>query len=267
MNEIIVNRTYSGFPVSIGTGIALETIFDTIMPVYDDSRVTQDKIDTSTYTCYIINIATLLRNLLGSIDSNKIPLLPKTDILDALKEEIDWMTNFFQANGLNIKFYINNYEFVRITYGRDKKLRTPTTDKQILIDNIYEYCLGKLGKEDDVTVFSNDIKYSKEDSALILTHVPWDLLSYRHFVKLDLLESHTGVVKTRKSWNTKYYQIPDKDMSFLPFMEKLLVTFGDHVMFKPSPISERLELYEAMKKKPGINPLTSELSFSFMFGK
>jgi len=265
MNPILSNRTQSGFPVSIGTGLSLETLFTPIQDVYDDTRQVNNLPDLSVYSVYIFNISTLLRNLINAVSFKDLVVIPTKDILEALLEEIDFLTNYFTANNINIKFYINSYDFVKNTYKEGDKLRKSTTDKQLFTDNIYSYCLNKIKKEDDVQLFTKDIRYNKTDSGLIFTHVPFDLLSYGNFIKLDLLESHTGLIKTRKDWNTKYYPIPNKDMSFLPFMEYLLVCFGDHVMFKPDPINKRLELYEAMKKK-NVNPLTSELSFSFMFG-
>lgn len=264
MNEKLASRTMSGFPVSIGTGLALETIFEPIQSVYDETRVVPDRIDLDTYNNYIFNVSTLLRNIINSVHSGDIFLIPKKDILDVLLDEIAWLTEFFHIEGLTINFYVNNYAFVKLTYDKEGILRKPTTDKQIAIDNIFKYCLDYISKQDDVTQFSNSIHYNREDQALIFTHVPWDLLSYSKFVKLDLLESHTGLIKSRKLWNTKYYPIPGHDMSFLPFMEKLLTTFGDHVMFKPAPIKERINLWSAMKRK-NVNPLTTELSFEFMF--
>ena len=266
MHPILLNRPQSGFPVSIGTGLALETLFTPIQEVYDETRQVNNLPDLSVYSIYIFNISTLLRNLISSIKYKDLITIPKKDILETLLEEIDFLTNFFINNDVTIKFYINNYNFVKETYKDGDKLRKATTDKQIIIDNIFSYCLDKIKKEDDVELFTKDIKYDRTDRGLIFTHVPFDLLSYNNFIKLDLLESHTGIIKTRKDWNTKYYPIPNKDMSFLPFMEYLLVCFGDHVMFKPDPLDKRLKVYEAMKKK-GVNPLTSELSFSFLFGE
>ena len=265
MNEKLQARSMSGFPVSIGTGMALETVFEPIQNVYDENRVAPDRIDLNTYNNYIFNVSTILRNITSSIPSGEIFLIPKKDILDTLLDEIAWMTEFFHAEGLTINFYTNNYAFVKSTYEKEGILRKATTDKQMAMDNIFKYCLDYISKQDEVNQFSNAVSYNREDQALIFTHVPWDLLSYGKIIKLDLLESHTGLIKSRKLWNTKYHPIPEHDMSFLPFMEKLLTTFGDHVMFKPSPMKERIELWSAMKRK-NVNPLTSELSFEFMFG-
>lgn len=255
----------SGFPVSIATGMALETLFDPVQAVYDDTRQAPDKVNLNDYTNYIFNVSTLLRNLTSAVPSSDILIISKKDILDALLDEISYLTEFFHSEGLTINFYTNNYAFVKQTYEKEGILRKATTDKQMALDNIVKYCLDFISKQDEVGQFSNAIHYEREDQALIFTHVPWDLLSYGKFVKLDLLESHTGLIKSRKLWNTKYYPIPEHDMSFLPFMEKLLVTFGDNVMFKPAPVKERVDLWNAMKKK-GVNALTSELSFEFMFG-
>jgi hypothetical protein len=155
---------------------------------------------------------------------------------------------------------------VKDVYGKDNRLRKSTTEKQFFIDGIYDYCLDKLKKEDEVESFHKDIKYGKSSSALLFTHVPFDLLSHSNFVKMDLLESHTGLIKPRYTWYSKYYPIPEKDMSFLPFMEYLLTIFGDKVMFTPASIKERLNLFDAMKKK-GVTPLTSEFSFGIFLGK
>jgi len=256
------DRAQSGFPLSIGTSISLETLFTPVQDVYDDSRVVDNLEDLSTYSLYVFNVSTILRNLINSVPYATIATVSRQVILDTLLSEIEFLTNFFATNNIDISFYINNYNFVHNTYD-SKKLRRATTDKQVHIDSLFRYCLGKIEKEDDVTLFTKDIKYKKEDSVLLFTHVPFDLLSYSNFIKMDLLESHTGVIKTRKSWNSKYFPIPGKDMSFLPFFEYLLTTFGDHVMFHPSSMEERIKVYTMMVKKK-VNPLTREFSLEYL---
>lgn len=242
--------------------MAMETLFEGIQPAYDETRAITRLEDLSTYTLYVFNTATLLRNLIRSIHYSDLTTISKNDIYETLLEEIEFITHFFETNNLNVKFYVNTYQYVKDTYKEKKCLRVASTDKQFYIDNIMSYCLDKLKKNDDVDVFYKDIKYSKEDRVLLFTHIAFDLLSYGNFLKLDLLESHTGKIKTRKDWWTKYHAIPDVDMSFLPMMEYFLSIFGDSTMFKPAPIKERMDLYNVMKKK-GINPLTSELALSF----
>lgn len=264
MNDLIESRETSGFPLSIGTGLALETLFTPIEPVVDETRVVENIPDLSVYTLYIFNVSTLLRNILSSFKSPEIVGVRNSVFLEILKEEIAFLKGFFEQNNVPIAFYINDYSYFKKAY--EQKLRKVTTDKQLRLDDIVSYCLKSLSSDPTIKKFNKDINYGKEHTALVMTHVPADLLSYGNFAKLDLLESHTGLIKTRKDWNSKYYPMPNKDMSFLPFMEYLLVTFGDKTMFSPAPIKERENLYNAMLKK-GVNPLTSELSMSFILNK
>lgn len=265
MNKTLTERPQSGFNLSIATSLALETLFTPVIEVYDDSRTVPEKANLADYSLYVFNVTTLLRNLINSVPYMSLIMIPKKEILETLLEEIEFLTNFFAANSLNIKFYINDYSYVKRVY-KPEQLRHSTTEKQIFIDGINSYCLDKLRKEDDINLFTKDIHYSKEDRVLLLSHIPFDLLSYSNFVRLDLLESNTGVIKTRKSWNTKYFKMPHEDMSFLPFNEYLLSIFGDHVMFAPESLKKRLEVYDAMKKKK-VHPLMDVMSFEFIFGK
>ena len=137
MNEKLQARSMSGFPVSIATGMALETVFEPIQNVYDENRVAPDRIDLNTYNNYIFNVSTILRNITSSIPSGEIFLIPKKDILDTLLDEIAWMTEFFHAEGLTINFYTNNYVFVKSTYEKEGILRKgvslhdmPLTEKE-----------------------------------------------------------------------------------------------------------------------------------------
>ncbi len=260
MQNLLVESRGTSFPVSIGTGLSLETLFPTETPI-DDSRIFKKLENLSTYNLYAFNIATLLRNIITSVSFKDLVGVSKKQILETLLDEIDFITNFFQSNDLHVKFYINSYSYAKNAYK--DKIRIPTTDHQFFIEDINKYCLNSFKKEDDVTHFSKNIHFNRDDSVLVMTHVAFDLLSYSNFHKLDLLESHTGLIKSRKEFNSKYYPLPNRDMSFLPFMEYLLTIFGDKVLFSPAPLKERIDLYNAMLKK-GVNPLTSELSFSFL---
>lgn len=264
MNQLLTNRPMSGFPLSIGTSIALERIFDPIQPVYDETRIAPDPINRQEYTVYAFNIETLLRNLTSSIKFGDLLTISKREVYDALLEEVQFLIGFFGSNDIQIKPYVNTYAFIRAAYPPDT-IRKASTEKQYFLDDMNKYCLDKIAKEDGVKIFSKDIRFNAEDSVLLLSHIPFDLLSYVNFTRLDLLESHTGTIKKRQHWNSKYLPIPGKDMTILPFMEYLLSIFGDHVTFKPAPIQKRIELYDAMVKR-GVHPLTSELTMKFMFG-
>ena len=254
----------SGFPVSIGTSLALETIFSPVKEVFDPERKVPEKIDPNQYDMYLFNVSTILRNLIQSVAWRDMVLVNRKDVCDAFLEEIEFLTGFFQAAGLGVKFYWHSYSYALKSYD-DKKIRRPTTAQQLQVTQLMDYCTSAVKKQDDVLTFSKDISIDRSSKCLLMTHVPWDLLSYGNFHKLDLLESHTGKVKTRKDWNTKYFPIKDKDFSFLPFMEYLLSTFGDSALFVPDPLKKRLELYDMLVKKR-VHPLMSELSLGFLLG-
>lgn len=256
VNQILQERPQSGFPVSIATGLALETIFEPTQQVFDETRVVPDRPDPSLYTDYLFNVSTIARNIITSVPYAELAKCSTKDVTHTFLEEIDYLHTLFQMQDKRLHLYVNSYAFARQTYP--EKMRKATTQQQIHSFDLVEACVKEAKKQTGMLSFAKDISVGGGSSTLLLSHVPWDLLSYGKFKRLDLLESHTGVIKTRKDWNSKYYRIPNKDMSFLPFWEYLLATFGDGVMFKPSPMKERLELYEAMLKKK-VHPLMTEM--------
>lgn len=254
---LLQERPQSGFPVSIGTGLALETVFEPTQDVFDAARAVPDRPEATRYTDYLFNVATVLRNLLTSIPYKDLRRCHPVDVISTMMEEVDYLKTLFSMEDKRLHFYINSYAFVQQNYK--DRLRTATTEQQIYSHQLAEQCIKHFKKTEPVLLFSKDVHLESSSSALVLTHVPWDLLSHHRFRRLDLLESHTGVIKTRKDWNTKYFKFAAKDMGFLPFMEYLLTTFGDNVMFKPKSVKDREALYESLLKKR-VHPLMSELS-------
>lgn len=233
----------------------METLFEPIQESLEVSDRPQLE-DLRVYDVYAINVNTVLRNILSNFKLVEITGIRFKYFAHVLLEEITFIEEFFQNEDIKVEFYINTHKFFVETYK--DKLRKSSTDKQILMDMITDHCLKQLPKDKPgIKIFNKDVTYAKDKKVLIMTHVPADLLSVSKHLKLDLLESHTGLIKTKRHFNSKYFKIPKMDMSFLPFQEYLLTVFGDSVMFKPAPMKERLELYEALLKR-GVNPLTTE---------
>ena len=258
--RIISNRTKSGFPVSIGTGLSLETIFDPIEEVYDPNREVPEKINRNKYDIYLFNVSTLVRNIINSINTNEVVRVRKSDYLEATIEEIEWLKSYFELNQLVIHFYTHSYAYVKKTYPV-QRLRIVSTPKQALKESITSYVLSNINKElPFIYHFDKNIDLkAKKSNVLIFTHIPFDLLSYRYFLDMNLLESHTGVVKDRSKFNTKYYPLPNEDMSFLPFFEYLLAdVFGDHVMFRPNKLEIRKKVYDQLIQLK-VHPLSTEI--------
>jgi len=256
MYQTLKDSLMSGFPLSIGTGLALESLLDTTIPVFDENRIMPDKIDITKYNTFFINISTLLRNILSSLPSANITNISLDDYVITLIDEINIIQDLLTFSDMEPIFYVNNYTAVTGRFSLNK-LRLPTTPKQLALANVHDNCLKNKVINDLATIFDDKIYSTDNSKSLILTHHPWDLLSHTKHIVLDLLESHTGVLKTKKDWYTKYYKIPNMDMSFIPFTELLLPIFGDNVFLHPDPINKRLEMYERLRKMK-INPLTND---------
>ena len=264
MNPILQDRAKSGFPVSIGTGLALETLLEPEIEVYDDTRELPPRVKTEDYDMIAINVSTLLRNMMSSITSDDSTSVKPSDYLEALREEIQYLNDLFVFQDLEPHFYIHTYEYVKSHYPPEK-LRKATTLKQLQVEMVLNYCLSELRKEPSIHTYPYKIHINKALKCVIMTHVPWDLLSHTEFLKLDLLESHTGLLKTRKDWYSKYYKLPNRDMSMLPFNQELLGIFGDNTMIIPDAMKKRVEIYERLSEKK-VNPMASQDTVKMLLG-
>ena len=112
-------------------------------------------------------------------------------------------------------------------------------------------------KQDFLHQFDSEFKLNKPEKSLILTHIPYDLLNYTHFNQLDLIESHTGKLKPRNLWYSKYYKFGNEDLNTLPFLRKLLLIFGDSVMIQPMDIRFRRLILDISRNRRW-TPLTTE---------
>ena len=79
----------------------------------------------------------------------------------------------------------------------------------------------------------------------MLTHYPYDLLAHRKFNHLVLLESHTGNIKGKEYWYTKYYH--GKDLPEMPFRLDLLTLLGDNIQFRNKVRDYRTEIIRCAK--------------------
>jgi hypothetical protein len=245
--ETLAERTISGFPLSIGTSLAFESIFEPLLDPYDPKREIPNKVSIIDYQQIWINIYTLFRNLAGSIDK---PLFIRTkpeEFAQVLYQEIEVIQSLLTNEGMNICkpiFYYASYNDVYSNQHKIVEIRKDTTTNQLLNVSKYQDTIKVFHKlyPDFLLQLDSKLKPDTAQKALLLSHIPYDLLSYKYFRELDLIESHTGVLKARKDWYTKYYVLPRADMSILPFNRKFLKIFGDHVMFSPMDHVLRREL-------------------------
>lgn len=231
----VYDREVSSFPISIGTALALETLFDARISPFDPERQIPKRIDLHKYQSMYFNMLTLWRNLVSSIDKSTFLMSKIDDLANALQSDIEVIQSLFQIEGHGLCkpiFYFCSYQSLTKLDERIR-LRTDNTELQKAFKSKFLEVMKILRNRVNILMVDSELPESKTNS-LIMTHVPYDLLSHKHFNKLDLLESNTGKLKTRHEWNTKYYPIIGSDMTRLPFIKQLLLIFGDKVLIHPA---------------------------------
>lgn len=249
----LFDRTTSGFPLSISTGLAFESLFPPRQSVYDPERPLPEHINLGNYTQFWINVDTLFRNMLNAADKTAILNTGYKETVSVIVDEINTIENILANEGGGITspiFYVCDYEHALRKLHKGLSLRKDSTPKQFHYTDLRNKTMEELKKiRTDIKFFPGSIKTSGSNIALMLTHIPYDLLSYKQFGRLDLLESNTGKLKKRHQWNTKYYPVPNRNMSILPFFRFLLLTLGDKVMFQPAPSKLRDQIMTCAEKR------------------
>lgn len=259
------DRTTSAFPLSIGTSMAFESLFKGVQPSYDATREIPQMVDYSKYDIIYINLKTLLRNIIGSLslDDQKAP--NTNTLYNTLVNEIEIITNILRTDTNNLLkplFYYTGYPSLKeLSRKKVINLRTSNTEKQKIAEVMEEKILDHVFKLRNVYSIEKSTIHDlrvKNLRALIITHIPFDLLGYKRFKQLDLLESHTGKLKHFNQFNSKYFPVPNVNMDKLPFNFFLLAILGDKVMFKPYPMKIREAVMEVSNKKKW-TPLTNNI--------
>lgn len=269
MNNPLHLRTVSGFSLSISTALAFESIFTPRQAVYDPGRVLPPRIPINRYGFLWVNVLTLIRNAYNALDRNLYNKVTPLHMTEVIMQEIELIEDLLKNEGHGLTkpvFYFCDYENF---FPKNEKVftrRSDNTDLQKHARYIFEQSKRLLIRE---KMEIQNLGYKLPGNGtknLILTHIPIDLLSYNSFESLDLLESHTGKLKTKLQWGSKYYPVPETDMESLPFCRQLLCAFGDHVSLSPLPIKARRMIIELAKTQRW-NPMTSPMKVNTDFNK
>lgn len=245
--EAIAARATNSSGVSVGTSLALETILHN-WPIFDLERVAPDKVSLHKYSRVWINLRTIARNLHNSVSSEYKETLRPTDLGEAIAEEAWTVAQAIMqasSNSVQATVYWPKYEQLEKAFPT-ASIRKPNTDKQKAIDKLMHEALNHAERSLETNHRTHYRKVNlKIDpgsyaSTLMLTHMPVDLLSAKRFGNLELLESHTGLVKTKNQWYTKLYG--GKALSTIPFCEMSLQVFGDDHSFHPMNIAVKREV-------------------------
>ena len=239
-NELFKEKETSSFPVAIGTGLALESMFDPVIDPYDPDREIANKIELKDYKYHIWNIYTIIRNLLHSVDEkDKISLITDKNFTKELNQEIDTLVNLYNNTDLTVVIFIPDYDKVMDSFNKHKvsEFTKPMVELLAVRDYLKNYTPDGL-----INTITGGFNIPRmEGNILLTTHLTVDLLNQHN--KITLLESNTGKVKSKYEWYTKYHPIGKRDLDTIPMVEEVLYILGDHNMVIPAPLTTRLELY------------------------
>ncbi len=245
-SRMISERAVGQYPLSIATSLAIESATG----IHPEIPVTVAPI--TEYTELWVNLRTLFRNLLGALEGDGAKTVIPEAVSDEMRQEMDRIDRIVADlnPGCTVRYYVSNYHNLAQKYPH-ARVRVDSTDNQkhhtkIMTLALKELLLMEHGSVQNpgqrVQVFELKLQPRTQVRTLILTHYPFDLCSAKHFGSLDLLESHTGKIKQRSQWNTKYHN--GKDLTMIPFREDMLQIFGDTESFHPFPIEQRRELLD-----------------------
>ena len=237
--SILANRAMSSYTLSIGTALAMESIDMGPSKPYDEARVIPNKVDINKYEVVYINLMTLYRNIIGSVNKQDADKLMVSDLVSVLEDEVNIIRDIFSVmadNRIEVIFYCSKYHNLKAIYP-NSNIRGDNTEKQIQYTMLMQQVINEYMKNNtnaSCKLFENKIITTKPQKCLMITHYAYDLLSYNSFTLLDLLETHTGILKNKSMFYTKL--LNGKDLVRIPFNEITLQIFGDKEMFIPMPM-------------------------------
>lgn len=259
MIDPLPGRTISAFPLSVGTSLAFESIFRSTQPSIDPERKVPQWVDMGDYQEFWVNLSTLFRNMMGALDKTAALTVNYHQLRDALIGEMETIQSLVRNEGGNktkVIFFVCGYEKLAKSESKFVQLRKDDTVNQkiyrALHDQTLKLILAELHQSDTLRVYDSEIGKPPPNGpstpttgkpvALLLTHIAWDLTSFKNFTTLDLIESHTGALKKRPQWYSKYQN--GRELVMIPFMEGFLKVFGDSEHFRPMDIRLRKDIIE-----------------------
>lgn len=250
MSSHIAEREMGSMPISIATALAIDGLYNR----HPDLKKQSPLPATKAHVLYI-NVRTLFRNVFGAIgDSDKAMSVKASEYADCILQEMDEIrTQLMQEeHPLEVVYYLPTYKDIA-KYMGNGELRPLTTDNQKQKNKLENDTLQAIhdaykGVEDKPFIDVNVEIWSKTyRNIFIITHLPMDLLNLKNTSEVFLLESHTGRLKPKNMWYTKF--AVDKSPK-IPFNKGTMLFYGDSGnIFKPQPIKARKRLLEVAEKR------------------
>jgi hypothetical protein len=239
-------RTLGFFQLSVPTSLAVESMCG----IHPDIVPRPNRPPVLNYKEVWINLRTLYRNIVNSMSKDIADRISSMEVAQILYEEMGIIPDMLQHYaGVPVKvvYYFSNMNQLEKKYP-EAELRKDSTSKQQHFTKIMGEAIKILLAEfKDLFLLFDDLPPGNAVKTLILTHVVYDLLAEKRFGDLHLIESHTGRIKPRVLWSSKYYE--GKKLAAIPFTEELLQVFGDHETFSPMDHRLRKAIVEIAEKR------------------
>lgn len=246
LNDTIAQAevTQGQYQVSIGTSLAFETLFG-----INENIAPTNPLPYTRYAYVIINIRTLIRNMYGAVQKELKTEWTADKYLEKVVRELEVIPMILddQSHGtVQAVYYLPSYRGIEkkfphaILKGVGKK-----AVGRLHYEAIEQYCVGRINAaalRGELNIAMVDIELPPIDKrSVIMTHLPIDLLAYSGGDLVDLIETHTGVIKPRTEWHTK---LNGKGLERIPFASWSLQWFGDGKQFSGMPPKYRAAVLE-----------------------
>ena len=255
MSEIIETRTIGSSGTSIGTHLLLESLFKKYIKLYDETREIPT-VDIEKYRYHVYNLYTIVRNIVNSVTSTKekenILLEPK--FKEVLQLELANIVKYYKKTLCTPVLFYPDYSNVFIKFNVNKRPDSIAFYRQ---HEIITNKLKELDKKDKIISCNKGKGYRIVDlqgKLLITTHLSVDL--HNNKSTIDLLESHTGKLYTKKDYNKRYHKVGREDITHLPFNEELHYILGDTTIVRPLCVVDRKEVVR-ISREFNWTPLTT----------
>lgn len=239
--NVFENRTTTSFGLSIGTGLALESLFEPTEERYDPDREIPINVNVDSYKIHIFNIFTLARNILSSInEKDKDSLLNNKMFSETLRNEIHLIHALYEYKACNPVIFIPDYSKVykNMNAGKDTGITKAYIENEKILSKLKNFNVDV-----DIKILKGSYKIpTLEGKILITTSIPVDLLNKN--LDLTLLESHTGKLKRKKDFYTKIHKLGKHSLEHMPFIQEVVYFMGDSSIVLPQPLKIRRQFYE-----------------------
>ncbi len=219
-------KTQGKFRLSIGTSLAIETLFG-----INDLVPASHPLPYTKYDYIFVNVRTLVRNLYGAVQKELKTTWNRDQYLREIVEELTILPEIINDNSkgkLSLVYYVDSYRRLSRIYPNAILKQSKAVGQQ-LYDAVETFVIAdilKSAKNGNMNIMVGDcnLQLPPKERSLILTHQVVDLIPYVGNSNVHLLESHTGAIKDYTRWYTK---LNGKELQRIPFNRFTIQVFGD----------------------------------------